>query len=68
MAHKSYCLLSGALFSLVAVAHLLRVILGLSLEVGGVSVPMLASWLGFLVPGALAIWAFRIARAASPAG
>jgi hypothetical protein len=62
MAYRTYCLLSGTLFGLVALAHLLRILSGLPIEVGGVSVPMLASWLGAVFPGALAIWALRIVR------
>jgi hypothetical protein len=62
MAYRSYCLLSGTLFGLVALGHLLRILFGLSVDVGGVSVPMLASWFGAIVPGALSIWALRIVR------
>lgn len=63
MRHKGYCLASGILFSLVALAHLLRIVNGLSIQVDDVAVPMLASWVGLIVPGSLAIWAFRITRA-----
>jgi len=67
MAHKGYCLASGILFSLVALAHLLRIVYGLTINVDDVAVPMLASWIGLIVPATLAVWAFRISRA-SPAG
>lgn len=43
-----------ALFALVAVAHLLRVVLGLEVAVGGWAVPTWISYFGILVPGALA--------------
>ncbi len=66
MAYKGYCLTSGILFSLVALAHLLRIMYGLAINVDDVAVPMLASWIGLIVPTALAFWAFRISRA-SPA-
>lgn len=62
MGHRGYCLVSGALFALVALAHLLRIVNGLSIQVDGVAVPMMVSWIGVLVPAALAAWAFRIAR------
>jgi hypothetical protein len=62
MGHKEYCFVSGVLFSLVALAHLLRVLYGLSVQVDDVAVPMLVSWIGFAVPAALAVWAFRISR------
>lgn len=60
MGHKKYCLVSGVLFSLVALAHLLRIVYGASVHVDEFAVPMLASWIGFVVPAALAVWAFRI--------
>ena len=65
MGHKGYCMASGVLFLLVALAHLLRIVNGLSIQVDDVAVPMLASWIGMIVPAALATWAFRITRAAS---
>lgn len=58
---KTYCRVSGVLFMLVAIAHLLRIVNGLPVQVGGYAVPMLASWIGLLVPAALAFWAFRAA-------
>jgi hypothetical protein len=58
---KTYCRVSGVLFTLVAIAHLLRIVNGVPVQVGEYDVPMLASWLGLLVPAALAFWAFRAA-------
>ena len=63
MRHKGYCVASGVLFSLVALAHLLRIVNGLSIEVEDVAIPMLVSWVGLIVPASLATWAFRITRA-----
>ncbi len=60
MGHKEYCVVSGALFTLVALAHLLRIVYGMSIQVDDFVVPMLVSWIGLVVPGALAVWAFRI--------
>jgi hypothetical protein len=60
MGHKKYCAVSGVLFTLVAIAHLLRIIYGLSIQVGDYAVPMLVSWVGLVVPAGLAFWAFRI--------
>jgi membrane protein CcdC involved in cytochrome C biogenesis len=62
MRSRGYCVLSGVLFSLVAIAHLLRIVYSMSIQVDEVAVPMLVSWFGMIVPAALAIWAFRIAR------
>ena len=63
MDHKKYCVVSGVLFTLVALAHLLRIVYGMSIQVDEVMVPMLFSWIGLVVPAALAVWAFRISRA-----
>ena len=44
---------TAALFLIVAIAHLLRIILGWQIEIGGLSIPFWVSWLGVLVTGAL---------------
>lgn len=62
MGQKEYCVVSGVLFALVAMAHLLRIVYGMSIQVDDVVVPMLVSWIGLVVPAALAVWAFRISR------
>lgn len=62
MGHREYCAVSGALLALVALAHLLRIAYGLSVQVDGYLVPMFVSWIGLIVPGGLAIWAFRTSR------
>jgi hypothetical protein len=67
MGSKGYCLVSGVLFSLVALAHLLRIVYGLSIQVDDAAIPMVVSWVGLIVPAGLAIWAFRITRGASVA-
>lgn len=65
MGHRKYCVVPGVLFTLVALAHLLRIVYGMSIQVDQVVVPMLFSWIGLVVPAALAVWAFRISRASS---
>ena len=67
MGTKEYCLVSGVLFTLVAFAHLLRIVYGISIVVDDVAVPMLASWIGLFIPAVLAVWAFRISRRSSTA-
>lgn len=62
MAYRTYCAVSGVLFSLVALMHLLRVIYNTPVIIDAYDVPMALSWIGFLVPAALALWAFRIAH------
>ena len=60
MGYRRYCVASGVLFALVAVAHLLRIVNGIPVLVGQYDVPMLVSWIGFVVPAVLAFWAFRL--------
>lgn len=67
MGHRGYCVASGLLFALVALAHLLRIVYGLSIQIEDVAIPMLASWLGLIVPAALSMWALRIIRGSSVA-
>ncbi|MDH3546990.1 MAG: hypothetical protein OEN22_07805 [Gammaproteobacteria bacterium] len=62
MGHKAYCIVSGLFFALVALAHLLRIVYGMSVQVDEYMVPMSASWIAMIVPGALALWAFRTSR------
>jgi len=65
MGHKNYCVASGGLFLLVALAHLLRIVYGMSIQIDDFAVPMLASWIGLMVPAGLAFWAFRLTRGQS---
>jgi hypothetical protein len=58
---RSYMVISGVIFGIVAIIHLLRVINGWALVLGQYSVPMWVSWLGAVVPALLCIWAFRLA-------
>jgi hypothetical protein len=58
---RIYVVLSGFVFGIVAVLHLLRVVNGWAVAVGPWSVPMGASWLGTIFPAVLCVWAFRLA-------
>ena len=60
MGYRPYCLVSGVLFALVALAHLLRIVNDIPVLVDDYDVPMLLSWIGFAVPAGLAVWAFRL--------
>ncbi len=56
---RAYLQVSGTLFSVIALAHVFRVIQRWPVEVASWAVPMWVSVLGFLLAGALAVWAFR---------
>ena len=60
MGFRRYCVVSGVLFALVALAHLLRIVNDIPVLVDEYDVPMLVSWIGFAVPAGLAFWAFRL--------
>jgi len=57
--------ISGTLFALIALAQLSRSILGLSAQVGTLSIPIWFSVVAFLVTATLAVWACRTARSAA---
>ncbi len=56
---KTGSLLAIILFSLVAFAHLLRVVFGWEVTVAGETIPLWVSVIGVLVPAALAIMLWR---------
>ena len=55
---KAYCAISATLFTIVALIHLTRVLNGWPVSVDAFQVPIFVSWIGTLVPGALAAWGF----------
>jgi hypothetical protein len=61
MSSRCYLAISGVIFGIVAVLHLLRVVNGWALVLGPWSAPMWVSWLGIVVPAILCIWAIRLA-------
>lgn len=62
MNSRCYLVLSGVIFGVVGLLHLVRVVADWALVMGPWSVPMAISWLGILVPGALCAWAWTLAR------
>ena len=58
---KPYLWISAIIFSLVAIAHLARLIRGFPIHVGGFFVPNEISWVGLAAALLLAIWGFRLA-------
>ncbi len=63
MALKLYLVLSGAIFLLVAVFHLLRLVNGWSIVVGGYAVPFVLSYVGLPASAAYCAWATWLLRA-----
>jgi hypothetical protein len=58
---RSYFQISGTVFGIVALAHVIRVLQQWPAQVAGWTVPMWVSVVAALLTGALAIWAFRLA-------
>ena len=56
---KTYNTITAALFLIIAVAHLLRIIFGWGAQIGGLDIPVWVSWLALVVAGALAYFGFR---------
>jgi hypothetical protein len=61
MNRKTFSLLAGAIFTLVALFHLIRIFEDWPLIIGGWSVPKSLSWIGLIVAGGLALLGFRVA-------
>jgi hypothetical protein len=61
---RAYLQISGTLFGLIAVAHLLRLFRHWPVDLAGYTMPLWASWIGLLVAGGLSVWALRLVRAA----
>lgn len=61
MGTRSYLLVSGAVFGLIAVLHLLRLVNQWPAQIAGWAVPAWVSWLGLIVGAVLCGWAFRLA-------
>ena len=60
---RAYLRISGTLFGLIALAHLLRLFRHWPVDFAGYGVPLWVSWLGLLLAGGLGFWALRLLRA-----
>jgi hypothetical protein len=61
MGKRTYLLISGAIFTVAAVLHLARLLLGLPVRIGDHSLPTWFSWGGLLLATVLSVWGFRLA-------
>jgi hypothetical protein len=59
---NTYMTVTATLFLVVGIVHLLRIIFGWQVEVGGMNIPFWASWLVVPVSVALAIFGFNQKR------
>ena len=61
MDHRAFSMVSGVIFALVALLHLIRIWYGWPAVIGGWSVPMWVSWIAVLVAAGLAYFGLRFA-------
>jgi hypothetical protein len=59
---RRYELVSGIIFTVMAVAQLTRTVLGWPVQVDLFTVPVWLSGIAFLITAGMAIWAFRSAK------
>jgi hypothetical protein len=63
MNRKTFSLVAGLIFLLVAVMHVLRLALGWHVVLAGWTIPMWISWVALLIAGFLAYEGLRLSRA-----
>jgi hypothetical protein len=62
MGNRPFTLLAAAIFALMAVVHLYRIVTHFQIIVGSHEIPMSASWIAIAITGALAVMLFRESR------
>jgi hypothetical protein len=55
---RTYNIVTATLFLIVAVLHLLRVVFGWPARIGGLDIPLWASWPALVIAGVLAYFGF----------
>ena len=61
MTIRTFCMLAAAIFALIAVLQLLRIVMGWPVTLNGIDVPFWVSWIAVAVAGALSLVGFRAA-------
>jgi hypothetical protein len=61
---KRYLTMAGAIFVLVALAHLVRAVMDWPIVIAGWIVPIWLSWLAFVIAGALGYLGLSLAKRA----
>lgn len=65
MSQKAFFLTAGAVFVLLALAHVIRILLGVALVIYDIPIPMWASGIAFVIAGYLGYEGFRLALKAT---
>jgi hypothetical protein len=61
MKRKTFSVLAGTIFTLVALFHLIRILEDWPIIIGDWSIPISLSWVGLVIAGGLAVLGFRLA-------
>jgi hypothetical protein len=59
---KTFSLVAGVIFAVVALFHLVRIFMEWTVIIGDWSIPMWASWIALVVAGGLALLGLRLRR------
>ena len=62
MTEKTFLKIAAAIFGVVAVVHLVRILAGWSIVIDGWTVPMWVSWIGLIVSGGLSYYGAMLAK------
>ena len=62
MSSKAFCKLAAVVFAIVALMHAWRMATDVPIHIGTMFIPTWASWLGFIVTGALSFQGFRSSK------
>ena len=65
MSIKTFSLVAGVIFGIVALVQILRIVLAWDVVIGGWAAPMWFSWIAVLVAGFLSFTGLRFAAGAS---
>jgi len=58
---KTFSVVAGVIFALVALLHLSRIYMGWPIVIGSWAAPMWVSWIGLVVAGSLSYFGLRLA-------
>jgi hypothetical protein len=59
---KTFFLVAGVIFAVVALVHLVRVVMDWSVTIGDWSIPMWVSWVALIVAGGLSLVGLRLSQ------
>ena len=62
MTEKTFLMISAAIFGVVAVVHLVRILMDWSVVIDGWTIPMWVSWVGLIASGGLSYYGATLAR------